>query len=173
LSYDIGMASVMVMQGRRITGEDLDWIRGLLVSNPGWNRTRLSRELCARWNWHNAKGHPKDMAARTLLLKGHPLRGGYLSSYRKLKKRVAPRRASGERPVSGRGSSERTGDAQFRLVAGEVNADAVGADGYPIVVNPIIAPGGKQTPRVGYRNLQTGLCTNAEPPGLLVFAVIP
>jgi len=69
LSYDIGMASVMVMQGRRITGEDLDWVRGLLVSNPGWNRTRLSRELCARWNWHNAKGHPKDMAARTLLLK--------------------------------------------------------------------------------------------------------
>ena len=24
---------------------------------------------CARWNWHNARGRVKDMAARTLLLK--------------------------------------------------------------------------------------------------------
>jgi hypothetical protein len=39
------MTSVMAMQGRRITGEDLDWVRGLLESNPGWNCTRLSREL--------------------------------------------------------------------------------------------------------------------------------
>jgi len=59
----------MVMQGRQITPESLELIRGLLISNPNWNRTRLSRELCARWNWRNALGRPKDMAARTLLLK--------------------------------------------------------------------------------------------------------
>ncbi len=59
----------MVMQGRQLTEGDIDWVRGLLDSNPGWNRTRLSRELCAHWNWHNAQGLPKDMAARTLLLK--------------------------------------------------------------------------------------------------------
>lgn len=69
LSYYCGMAKVIVMQGRQLAEGDIDWVRGLLVSNPGWNRTRLSRELCARWNWHNAKGQPKDMAARTLLLK--------------------------------------------------------------------------------------------------------
>jgi hypothetical protein len=63
------MARVMVMQGRQIGEGDLELIRGLLVSNPDWNRTRLSRELCARWDWHNALGRPKDMAARTLLLK--------------------------------------------------------------------------------------------------------
>ncbi len=63
------MARVMVMQGRQIGEGDLDLIRGLLASNPDWNRTRLSRELCARWDWHNALGRPKDMAARTLLLK--------------------------------------------------------------------------------------------------------
>ncbi len=48
---------------------DLDLIRGLLGTHPDWHRTRLSRELCARWDWRNAQGRPKDMAARTLLLK--------------------------------------------------------------------------------------------------------
>ena len=59
----------MVMQGRQIAEEDLVLVRGLLASHPDWNRTRLSRELCARWDWRNAQGRPKDMAARTLLLK--------------------------------------------------------------------------------------------------------
>jgi hypothetical protein len=63
------MASVMVMQGRQVGEQDVELVRGLLASHPDWNRTRLSRELCARWNWHNAQGRPKDMAARTLLLK--------------------------------------------------------------------------------------------------------
>jgi hypothetical protein len=63
------MASVLVIQGREVGESDLDLIRGLLATHPGWNRTRLSRELCARWNWRNALGRPKDMAARTLLLK--------------------------------------------------------------------------------------------------------
>jgi len=70
------MASVMVIQGRSLNESDMGTIRGLLDANPGWNRTRLSRELCARWNWHNAQGRPKDMAARTLLLKLE--RAGYL-----------------------------------------------------------------------------------------------
>lgn len=63
------MADVMTIQGRQVSEVDLDLIRGLLVAHPDWNRTRLSRELCARWNWCNALGRPKDMAARTLLLK--------------------------------------------------------------------------------------------------------
>lgn len=66
----------MVMQGRQIGGREIQWVRGLLESHPDWNRTRLSRELCARWNWHNAQGRPKDMAARTLLLKME--RAGYV-----------------------------------------------------------------------------------------------
>jgi hypothetical protein len=63
------MANVMVMQGRQIGGGDLDLVRSLLAAHPDWHRTRLSRELCIRWNWRNAQGHLKDMAARTLLLK--------------------------------------------------------------------------------------------------------
>lgn len=63
------MATKIVMQGRRLEEQDLEMIRGLLTSNPDWNRTRLSRELCARWDWRNGMGRPKDMAARSLLLK--------------------------------------------------------------------------------------------------------
>jgi len=57
------------MQGRQIGERELDLVRSLLATHPEWNRTRLSRELCARWNWSNLRGQPKDMAARTLLLK--------------------------------------------------------------------------------------------------------
>jgi len=57
------------MQGRQFGVSDCALIRSLLEQHPNWNRTRLSRELCARWNWRNALGRPKDMAARTLLLK--------------------------------------------------------------------------------------------------------
>jgi len=77
------MANAMVMQGRRLGEPDLELIRGLLAAHPAWNRTRLSRELCAHWQWRNARGQLKDMAARTLLLKleraGHlrlPVRRG-------------------------------------------------------------------------------------------------
>jgi hypothetical protein len=59
----------MIIQGRKIGEPEIDLIAGLLTANPGWNRTQLSRELCARWDWCNALGRPKDMAARTLLLK--------------------------------------------------------------------------------------------------------
>jgi len=90
------MARVMVMQGRQIGEGDLALIGDLLAAHPDWNRTRLSRELCARWDWHNAQGRPKDMAARTLLLKleraGHvrlPARRGASPNGRR-NRQVAP-----------------------------------------------------------------------------------
>lgn len=58
-----------VIQGRRLRSEDLGLIRHWLVTEPSWNRTRLSRELCERWGWRNGSGRLKDMACRTLLLK--------------------------------------------------------------------------------------------------------
>lgn len=70
------MSEVIVMQGRQIMGADLKLIRDLMKSNPDWHRTRLSQELCELWNWRNALGRPKDMAARTLLLKLE--RAGYI-----------------------------------------------------------------------------------------------
>jgi hypothetical protein len=64
------------MQGREVSGADIELIRDLLVEHPHWGRTRLSEELCRRWGWRNAQGRPKDMAARTLLLKLE--RGGHI-----------------------------------------------------------------------------------------------
>ena len=58
-----------VIQGWRLGPEDIDLVRHWLATEPGWNRTRLSRELCRRWNWCNEAGQLKDMACRTLLLK--------------------------------------------------------------------------------------------------------
>jgi hypothetical protein len=65
--------SVLVLQGRVIDSVQLQQVRQLAESHPEWSRYRLSRELCALWNWRAPNGQLKDMAARTLLLKlaGH------------------------------------------------------------------------------------------------------
>lgn len=49
--------------------DDFALIRYLLAANPEWHRTRLSQELCRRWDWRNETGRPKEMACRSLLLK--------------------------------------------------------------------------------------------------------
>jgi len=59
----------LVIQGRTVGPEDVALIRDWLQVHPDSNRTRLSRELCAAWNWRNSAGRLKDMAARSLLLK--------------------------------------------------------------------------------------------------------
>ena len=59
----------MAVQGRELSAEDIGQIQCLLAGHPEWGRTRLSEELCRLWDWRNALGRPKDMAARTLLLK--------------------------------------------------------------------------------------------------------
>jgi hypothetical protein len=63
------MTDVMVIQGRELHAEDIGLIRSLLAEHGDWGRTRLSEELCRRWDWRNAQGRIKDMAARSLLLK--------------------------------------------------------------------------------------------------------
>jgi len=70
------MTGVMVVQGRELSAEDIGLIQGLLAEHRDWGRTRLSEELCCLWDWRNAQGHIKDMAARTLLLKLE--RGGHI-----------------------------------------------------------------------------------------------
>src|SRR5271166_6288855 len=58
-----------MIQGRALSGADLQSIRQWLGENPHWSRWRLSRELATRWDWRNAAGRLKDMAARTFLVK--------------------------------------------------------------------------------------------------------
>jgi hypothetical protein len=56
-----------MIQGRMVTPEVLAQVRGLIAEQPGWSRRRLALELCRQWQWHNAAGQIKDMAARTFL----------------------------------------------------------------------------------------------------------
>ena len=63
------MIESFTVQGRRLSGPDLELIRGWRRAQTGWSRWRLSRELAAHWDWRNEAGALKDMAARTLLLK--------------------------------------------------------------------------------------------------------
>jgi hypothetical protein len=60
-----------ICQGRIITQDDMDTIRDIIHNNPDWNRTRISKELCKKWDWYTPYGQLKDMACRTLLLKLH------------------------------------------------------------------------------------------------------
>jgi hypothetical protein len=71
------MENSMVIQGRSISLEDVAHVQELISFNPGWNRTRISRELCREWEWFNRLGQMKDMACRTLLLKLEAL--GYVT----------------------------------------------------------------------------------------------
>jgi Druantia protein DruA len=63
------MNETLVVQGRRLESADILRIRDLISGNPNWSRRRLSEALCAEWEWRNASGRIKDMAARSLLVK--------------------------------------------------------------------------------------------------------
>ena len=56
-----------MIQARIVTPEILAQVRGLIAERPDWSRRRLALELCRRWQWHNAAGQVKDMAARSFL----------------------------------------------------------------------------------------------------------
>lgn len=96
----------LVIQGRTIRPEDVALIRAWLQAHPDSNRTRLSRELCAAWNWRNGAGRLKDMAARSLLLKLEargqiqlPLRR--TASVNGLRNRQAPQIDHDQSPLAG------------------------------------------------------------------------
>jgi hypothetical protein len=57
------------IRGRSVGGAELGEVRELLSAHPEWNRSRLSRELCRRWDLLAPGGGLRDMACRSLLLK--------------------------------------------------------------------------------------------------------
>ena len=63
------MNEAVLVQGRRVTPQEVARIRELLRTNPDWSRRHLSNVLAAEWDWRNGAGRLKDMATRTLLLK--------------------------------------------------------------------------------------------------------
>ncbi len=60
-----------VIHGRLITTAEVAEVRQLIADHPEWTRTQLSMEVCARWQWRNAKGQLRDIACRTVLLRLH------------------------------------------------------------------------------------------------------
>jgi hypothetical protein len=101
------MADVAVLQGRVVSDADVDLIRDLMAEHADWGRSRLSDELCRLWDWRNAQGRLKDMAARSLLLKlersGHirlpPRQGPSPNGFRN---RLVPAVACSTEPMRGR-----------------------------------------------------------------------
>jgi hypothetical protein len=63
------VSEILTIQGRPLSPQGLQELRQWVGDNPHWSRWRLSRELATRWEWRNAAGQLKDMAARTLLVK--------------------------------------------------------------------------------------------------------
>jgi Domain of unknown function (DUF4338) len=63
------VSETLTIQGRPLSPQVLEELRQWVGDNPHWSRWRLSRELATRWQWRNAAGQLKDMAARTLLVK--------------------------------------------------------------------------------------------------------
>ncbi len=59
----------VLVQGRRLAGEEILNIRRLISDHPDWSRRRISEVLCTQWDWRNGSGRLKDMATRTLLVK--------------------------------------------------------------------------------------------------------
>lgn len=51
------MEAILVYRGRPITREDIEFIRGLIDSNPDEHRTALSRKICRVWKWTQPNGH--------------------------------------------------------------------------------------------------------------------
>lgn len=61
----------MIYRGRRVTEEQIAFIRQRIQERPGVSRWKLSRELCEAWQWKQANGALRDVVCRGLLLKLH------------------------------------------------------------------------------------------------------
>ncbi len=55
--------------GRNFTSKELDRIRSLIKDNPGFNRMRISKEICRMFQWLKPDGKLKDMSCRVAMLR--------------------------------------------------------------------------------------------------------
>lgn len=94
------MATTLSFRGRVITEAEVAFIRQLIADNPTASRWRLSRQLCAAWNWVQANGAPRDMLCRSLMLQLH--RAGLIQLppvRRKIYNYLGLRRAERKKPA--------------------------------------------------------------------------
>jgi hypothetical protein len=56
---------------RRLTAQDIAFVRELIARHPGTSRRQLSTKLCQAWNWVQPNGALRDMVCRGLMLELH------------------------------------------------------------------------------------------------------
>jgi hypothetical protein len=83
------MDVVLRHRGREVSSADIDFIRGLIKTDPAATRRALSIELCRAWNWVQSNGALRDGVCRGLLLALH--RAGHIEL-------PAPRRRMSKQP---------------------------------------------------------------------------
>jgi len=50
-----------------VTEELVEQIKNLIETNPDWNRSKISRQLCEIWDWRMPNGQIKDISCRDML----------------------------------------------------------------------------------------------------------
>lgn len=65
------MQTPLSYRHRKISEEDVVFIRQLIADHPGVSRYALSRKLCEAWNWIQANGALRDMVCRGMMLMLH------------------------------------------------------------------------------------------------------
>jgi hypothetical protein len=62
------MEALLTYRGKRVTAEEVAFIRQLIDQNPGDSRWVLSKKLCQAWGWRQPNGVLRDMVCRGLML---------------------------------------------------------------------------------------------------------
>lgn len=65
------MEAVFSYRHRRLTEQDIGFIREVIAAHPRASRRQLSVKLCQAWNWVQANGALRDMVCRGLMLGLH------------------------------------------------------------------------------------------------------
>ncbi len=65
------MEAVFSYRHRRLSEQDIAFIRELIAAHPRASRRQLSVKLCQAWNWVQANGALRDMVCRGLMLGLH------------------------------------------------------------------------------------------------------
>ena len=63
-------------QGKKVTSDDLEFIKQLISDHPNMSRRQLSKLICEARDWRQANGYLQDMVCRGLLLQLE--RSGYV-----------------------------------------------------------------------------------------------
>jgi hypothetical protein len=70
------MEVLLTYRDKKITEQDVVFIREMIAQNPWDSRRRLSEKLCQAWGWRQANGMLRDMVCRGLMLMLH--RAGHI-----------------------------------------------------------------------------------------------